>query len=332
MALIGSLATGVSALDAFSKGMEVIGDNIANVNTTAFKDSTANYADAFANLLQGSAASPSSGNGSDVITRQVGEGVQISSIKQNFSQGSSSSTGVSSDFAVSGNGYFQVKDQQNGTAYATRAGDFRVDDSGYLVTTQGYRVQGLSNGTAALTASVDANGNLTFSISSTTAPSTVGDLKIDSNLTTANGGIIDNTGGAFTAAQIDAASPKITNYTVNNAGSIQVNLSDGESYTRGQFLLQSYQDPNALVRQQGNLYTGMQTANPIGGMTLTAANNSPNTNGNGMIQQGSLELSNVDLTNEFANLINTQRSFQAGSRVITTADQLLQTIVNLGQG
>jgi flagellar hook protein FlgE len=329
MALIGTLTSGVSALQSFSKGMEVIGDNIANVNTTAFKGSQAEYADAFGDILRNSASSPSSGNGSDTITMQIGEGVKVDSVKANFGQGTLNPTGVPTDFGISGNGFFQVRDTSGGGTYATRAGNFRVDDQGYLTTTQGYRVQGLSDGGGVFTASVDANGKLNYVLSSTTAPSTVGDLKINLDTTVANGTLVNNTGGAFTNAEIEANAPKINGFGVNSTGDIVLQLSDGETLTRGTVLLQNYQDPNALTRVQGNLYTSLQNANPIGGLTLSATNNTPSKAGNGSIEQGTLELSNVDLTQEFSNLINTQRSFQAGSRVITTADQVLQEIVNL---
>lgn len=328
MPLIGSLTSGVSALKAFAKGMEVIGDNIANVNTNAFKSSRADYGDSFGDILQHSAPSPSGGNGSDVITMQVGEGVHVSSIKANFSQGSLNTTGQSTDFGVSGNGFFRVRDVQGQRDYATRDGDFRIDDQGYLTTTQGFRVQGLTGGLGNMTASV-VNGQLTYAMTSTTAPATVGDLKVDTGLSTAAGTITNSTGGAFTNAEVDANAPKITGFGVNSQGDIVLQLSNGDTLTRGRVLLQNYQDVNTLVREAGNLYSNLQTANPIGGLALSAANNTPGQSGNGQIEQGTLELSNVDLTEEFAQLINTQRSFQAGSRVITTADQVLEEIVNL---
>jgi len=83
-----------------------------------------------------------------------------------------------------------------------------------------------------------------------------------------------------------------------------------------------------------NLYSGMISAGPVGaanGSTSlqTGTTNAPGQNGLGSIQAGSLELSNVDLTDQFANLITTQRSFQAGSRLITVSDSLLEDIVNL---
>jgi flagellar hook protein FlgE len=73
----------------------------------------------------------------------------------------------------------------------------------------------------------------------------------------------------------------------------------------------------------------MAAAGPIGGSTLTAANNTAGANGLGSIQSGALEGSNVDLTQQFSDLITTQRSFEAASRLITVSDTILDDIVNL---
>ncbi|MEA3212871.1 MAG: flagellar hook protein FlgE [Chthoniobacter sp.] len=328
MSLIGLLTNGVSALKAFSKGMEVIGDNIANVNSTAFKSSRIQYADNFADILQHSASSPSDGNGSNVTTMQLGEGVHVSAIKVNFNQGSLNTTGQATDFGISGQGFFRVRDVQGSNDYVTRAGDFRVDDQGFLVTPQGFRVQGLSDGLGQMDATV-VNGQLSYTLTSSTPPSTVGDVKLDSGISITDGTLTNNTGGLFTDAEVDANAPKIVGFGVNSAGDLVLRLNNGDNLTRGRLLLQNFQDPNALVREAGNLFSALQTANPIGGLTLSSVNNTPGQGGTGQIEQGSLELSNVDLTEEFSSLINTQRSFQAGSRLITTADQVLEEIVNL---
>lgn len=94
-------------------------------------------------------------------------------------------------------------------------------------------------------------------------------------------------------------------------------------------MLQNFSDPGALTREGSNLFSGFSAAGPIGGIGLTAANNSPGSNGLGRIQSGTLELSNVDLSAEFADLITTQRAFQAASRVITVSDTVLDDVVNL---
>jgi flagellar hook protein FlgE len=290
MSLIGTLTSGVSAMESFEQGLSVIGNNIANVNTTAFKSGAASYADSFSNILQSSTPAPGTGSGSNTNTVEVGTGVSVSGVSTNYGQGSLSSTGVASDLAVSGNGFFIVKDPSDSSTFATRAGNFTIDSSGYLVTTQGYRVQGLTGGT------------------SSAAPATLGDIKL-------------GTPPSGTALQ---------SYTIDGSGNLTESYSDGTTATTNQVLLQNFQNPSALTSVAGNLYSGMAAADPTSGsLTLSAASNTAGTNGLGSVQSGALELSNVDLTTEFANLITTQRSFEAGSRLITVSDTILEDIVNL---
>ena len=109
---------------------------------------------------------------------------------------------------------------------------------------------------------------------------------------------------------------------------VKVRLSDGSEYTRGQVLLQRFSDPQALQKEGLNLYSGIGSAGPLGGGTAPLAE-APGTNGLGRIESGALELSNVDLANEFTSMITTQRAFQASARIITTSDEMLQELVNL---
>src|SRR5215831_9981204 len=139
MSLLESLTSGVSALRSFEKGLSVICNNIANVLTTGFKSSGTTYSDNFSNLLQNSSPSPADGDGSNVSAEQVGTGVQIASVNGDFSQGTLQPTGNPANLGVSGAGFFVVRDPVSNVDYVTRAGDFRLDDQGYLVTPQGYR-------------------------------------------------------------------------------------------------------------------------------------------------------------------------------------------------
>ncbi|RRJ98002.1 flagellar hook-basal body complex protein [Opitutaceae bacterium TAV4] len=132
MALIGTLTSSVSALSNFTEGLEVIGNNIANVNTTGYKSSSASYSDSFSNTLRAATSVDSS--------RQTGTGVQLAGISTNYTQGSISTTGVSTDLAISGEGYFIVQDPNSGAQYITRDGSFKFDDNGYLVNASGLRV------------------------------------------------------------------------------------------------------------------------------------------------------------------------------------------------
>jgi flagellar hook protein FlgE len=290
MSLIGTLTSGVSAMESFEQGLSVIGNNIANVNTTAFKSGSTSYADSFSNILQSSTPAPGTGSGSSTNTIEIGTGVAVSGVSTNFSQGSLTSTGVPSDLAVSGNGFFVVRDPSDGAEYATRAGNFSIDSNGYLVTSQGFRVQGLTGGSAS------------------GAPATLGDIKL---------------GTPPTGTQLQS-------YTIDGSGNFVESYSDGSTATTNQVLLQNFQNPSALTSIAGNLYSGMAAASPVSGSTtLSAAANTAGTGGLGAVQSGALELSNVDLTTEFANLITTQRSFEAGSRLITVSDTILEDIVNM---
>lgn len=320
MALLESLTSGVSALNSFSKGLDVIGDNIANVNTTGFKGSNVEYEDTFSDILKNSA--PANGNVSDSSVVQIGQGVTVGAIRKDFSQGALSTTGNPADLGISGNGFFTIKDDQ-GNSFVTRSGDFRIDSAGNMVTNEGLKVQGLSDGSLTYTANVDANGNLTFTANPPTAPTTVGNINVSNPLSIAAGTITDNTGGAFTTAQIEAAAPQISSYTVDTSGNVVVSMSDGTSFNRGQVQLQNFNDTSALVREGGDKYSGQQAAGPIG----TPA--APGTAGLGTIQSGTLELSNVDLTQQFSDMITAQRSFQAASRIITVSDSILEEVVNL---
>ena len=111
MALIGSLTSGVSAMQSFVKGMEVISNNIANSKTTAFKRQRVGYSDSFSNTLRG--ASAGTEGGSSRPSLQVGGGVNLSATSKLFQQGAVESTGVSSDLAIVGEGFFRVMDTQN---------------------------------------------------------------------------------------------------------------------------------------------------------------------------------------------------------------------------
>jgi flagellar hook protein FlgE len=285
MSLIGTMDSGVSALQTYEQGLEVIGNNIANVSTNGFKGSNAQYADSFSDVLQGSSAS-GSGSTPDM---QIGTGVQLASVTVNFAQGQITQTGVPTDLAVSGNGFFLVKSPSSSETYATRDGEFSINASGYLVDTQGDFVQGLTGGAAG------------------SPPTTVGNIKL---------------GTPPTGTQLQSVS-------IDNAGDFVETYSDGSTAVTNVVLLQNYSNPNALQNVGNNLYSNLTAAGPVGGGSLSAANNTAGTEGLGSIQAGAIEGSNVDLTQQFANLITTQRSFEAASRLITVSDTILGDIVDL---
>jgi flagellar hook protein FlgE len=327
MALIGSLNSGISALRNFSRGLEVIGNNIANVNSTAFKGARTKYTDSFSQFLRQPSTSPADGNGSNSAASQVGFGVQIAGVQTSFLQGGLTTTGQSTDLAISGAGFFQVQDARSGRTYATRAGDFRTDDRGFLTTNDGYRLQGLTGGYMSYDATVVA-GQLTFTQTVTPAAA-VGDIQVDYNPSFTNGRLTNNTGGVFTDAEVYEKAPRMVSFAFNPNGDLNVRFTNGDEFVAGRVLLMDFRDPTALVREGANLFSGFAAAGVIGSADLTVADNTPGSYGLGEIRGGTLEQSNVDLTEEFANMITTQRSFQAGSRIITVSDDILQEVVNL---
>jgi len=179
-----------------------------------------------------------------------------------------------------------------------------------------------------------------------TSATKIGDVRILVKNQVANDGadvpdgnfkFTDTQGNFLQAGTVDFAAaaasvPKIRAFNVGTSGDINVIMSNGQSFTVGSVLLQSYQDPGALIREGDNLFSGLDTAGPYNGDFRDPSNIDnlrPSMNGLGAINGGSLELSNVDLGEEFSTMITTQRAFQAGSRVITTTDQMLEEAVNL---
>ena len=509
MSLVASLNVGVSALKTYSQGIQVISNNIANVSTTGYKASRAAYSDQFSNLLR--PLVPNQSNGTKVPPTQIGGGVQVQGINAVFSQGTVQSSGNVSDLAITGAGFFRVRDIEGGKDYVTRAGNFRVSTDGTLATQDGYQVQGTfgaqtrviydaangrfnvmgpqdnleridvaSGGSVSITkpsqysfditptsevqdlrvgmtvfsvnsdgtsdsygrvskvegnrvtvsgydgkptASLTAPTNLAFNCvkgtvvdgDTSTVPntayytftlydaSTVESLKIgqavNSKFSTSLNGIITgiersstttkvivkkDVSGAWTnpltglrdssypvgeqlfsldggyreSGQIGSVDvgfsatggrvqvvdtqgvevndvavlakvPGMKSFNVGPSGDIIVNLSNGQTFVSGRVLIQNFKDPNSLIRQGNNLYSGIDNAGPINGSDLTVVGNTAGEDGLGLIQSASLEMSNVDLGQEFAEMITTQRSFQAGSRVISVADQMLEEVVNL---
>ena len=119
---------GLSGLHAAALNLDVIGNNVANANTVGAKASRAEFADIYANHLNGA------GNNS------VGIGVTVAAVAQQFTQGDIVPTDNPLDVAIDGNGFFEVS--LDGTKAYTRNGQFKLDADGYIITTQGARVQG----------------------------------------------------------------------------------------------------------------------------------------------------------------------------------------------
>ena len=168
MSLSSSLFSGISGLSTLGNAMQIIGDNIANVNTVGFKGSSFSFQD----LLSQSVATLSG-------TAQVGRGTALGDINASFDQGSFESTSNTTDLAIGGDGFFVLQESGTGNYFYSRAGNFSFNESGYLVNPEGYVVQGWE---------LDENGEDTGSItdivlsSFTSSPSATDNVEVIVNL------------------------------------------------------------------------------------------------------------------------------------------------------
>lgn len=286
--MIRSLSTGISGIQQFQQKMDVISNNIANSNTTGFKAGRVNFADSFSQTLRSSTSADGTSSGTSAI--QIGSGVTTAAINNQYTQGGLAHTGVPTDLAISGEGFFMVRDPVTGATFATRSGEFKLDANNYLITTTGLRVQGFTD----------------------SGLSNRGDVQVDA---------LDR------PADVDPDA-RYESFSIDKLGRVIVQLDSGEAYARGQILLQRFSDPQALNKEGLSLYSGIGNAGPLGGAGAPTAQPA-GTNGLGRLEAGALELSNVELANEFSGMITTQRAFQASARIITTSDEMLQELVNL---
>src|SRR5262249_29323581 len=190
MGLSNALYTGVSGLNAYSNAISVIGNNIANVNTTGFKESRGNFSDVL---------SASSGTGG---TLQIGRGVLVGNVSPVFTQGAFQSTSLPGDLAIDGDGFFIVKDPKTNALLYTRNGNFALNRDGKLANPEGLIVQGFN---------VDSAGNALplvedINISGQSfPPKTSANTTIQVNLDSTSPLIIDPATG--TVAACDTANP-----------------------------------------------------------------------------------------------------------------------------
>lgn len=147
-------------------------------------------------------------------------------------------------------------------------------------------------------------------------------LDADRNLVTSDGLFVVDSGGGNIQIGDDVVS-----FTIGQDGTINQTMADGTNEAGVQIGIGKVVNPSGLEKVGGNLYRMTTNANPDGALEPVTANNAEE--GTGAIIPGQLEMSNVDLTNEFTEMIVAQRGFQANSRIITTSDEVLQEVVNL---
>ena len=287
--MLRSMFAGVSGLRAHQTMMDVVGNNIANVNTTGYKASRVTFGDTLSQLQRGGTAGGPTGavGPGGINAQQVGLGVRVGAIDTINTQGATQITNRATDLAIQGEGYFVV-DAGQGQLY-TRAGSFSPDTEGRLTDLSGYVLQGY---VAGADGTIDPAGGLS-------------PMKLNIGQPTAN------SEGAL-----------LKSYAIGSDGTVTGSFDDGTNRSIARVALATFVNPAGLVRDGDNrLREDLNSG--------TAQIGVPGDVGKGDLSVGALEMSNVDLAQEFTSLIIAQRGFQANSKIITASDEVLGDLVNL---
>jgi flagellar hook protein FlgE len=285
----------ISGLEAHQTMLDVTANNLANVDTVGFKAQRTTFVDELSQLVRAGAGP--NGNVAGSNPEQVGLGVTVGSIDNLMTTGSLQSTGNPTDVAIQGDGFLRVTTGDPSTPLSatqqieyTRNGDMTINPKGYLTTQEGQYVVG-HGATPSGTAP-----NITYTPNST------------------DGYINVPPGSTDVAIGQDGS----VSYVDQNSS----NATYQQRVTAGYLTLSTFPNEAGLTRMGGSLWTESAAS----GVPSTGT---PNTQGFGQTIAGTLEMSNVDMATEFTNMIQAERGYQANSSVISTADQMLQTLVQL---
>lgn len=257
-----SLWTATTGMSAQTLNIDVISNNLANVSTSGFKRSRADFQDLLYQIMK-VPGSPTSDDTRSPTGIQVGLGVKTGAVGKVFTEGDLIQTENELEVAIEGDGFFQV-DLPNGNTAYTRAGNFKLDGDGRMVTSDGYPLQ----------------------------PEIV---------------IPDD------ARQI----------TISENGVVSALLGDETETTElGNIELVTFVNNGGLLAVGRNLFRETEASG-------VAVVGTPGTDGYGLLLQGFIENSNVNVVEELAQLITSQRAFEINSRVVSTSDEMMQTVTNL---
>ena len=224
-----SFQQGLSGLNAASKNLDTIGNNVANANTVGFKQSQAQFADVFANSLSG---------GSNI---QSGIGVKVATIAQQFNQGVITATSNPLDVAINGNGFFRLSSQE-GISY-TRNGQFHPDKDGFIINSSGMRLTGYSANTAG---TINTSAPADLRISTADLPPAA---------TTKVSGVVnlDSRELALSPATFDLADPT----TYHSTTSVSIHDSLGNASTLSAYFLKTGTNSwDIFAANEGSLLNG----------------------------------------------------------------------------
>ncbi len=297
--MMAGMYAAISGLDANQAMLNESANDLANVNTVAYKGASVTFADSLTQVMHGASGPTSSNGGSN--PEQIGLGVQVNATINEMSEGSFQTTNNPLDVAIEGNGFLRVgpgapkeAELTKGLPAApnyTRAGDLTTDAGGYLTTQSGEYVIGRNAVVVTETA----------------------------------------TGDTYEPGKEDTfilIPPGSSNVAIGEDGSVSYTDENKESkqylqrVTAGYLSLATFPNESGLERLGGSQWA--RTANSGAPLVST-----PDTPGYGSTIGGELEQSNVDLATEMTNMITAERGYQANSRVISTADEMLGTLVTM---
>ncbi len=400
--MLGTIYTGLSGMSAYSRGLDTISNNVANLNTAGFKASTPE----FSNLVFQSGSGAVGGAAGPI---NDGAGVSADANRLSFAQGEFRTTGNGLDAAVDGNGWF-VLQEEDGRLVLTRAGQFEINKDGDIVdvnsgaalmfvtdessmtslnidtlrvydpkvTTEvkltgtlarsgdsttfevpNLTVVDTSGGTQTLTARFvrDADDPLKWTLEITDKDGAVlgsGSVAFDANGTPVEGsnsvtvtvtpqdlpafdvtfsigdpgtfaGVTSPSGGTTSQVQLRKQDGvqlgALTTMSFTEKGELKLGYSNGETKTVGRLVLARIDSPEQLEQLGGSRFRVVGNTMPALGTALTQ--------GLGRVVGGEVELSNVDLTGQFTDLIVIQRGYQASSQMVSTANEMLQQLLTM---
>lgn len=320
--MLRSMYSGISGLKNFQTKLDVIGNNIANVNTHGFKKGRVVFKDLMSQTTSGASSPTATRGGTNPI--QVGLGSTLATIDTVHGSGSRQNTFRGLDLAIQGEGFFMVADgtapnddgviEETGEeAFSnilyTRAGNFYMDENGYIVNSEGKYLVGVR----ADDYSVDANNDNGVVLDD--KPDVSGtdgeNLMVD--------GVLEPNEGEIGTIRIPTTAQS---FSIGNDGSITYIDFNGQPKFAGQIIMSKFPNAGGLEKVGSNYFQATTNSGAPYAQVATVA-------GMGTIAPGALEMSNVDLSEEFTEMIVAQRGFQANTRIITTSDEILQELVNL---
>ena len=367
MALTGAMSAGIAGLKAHMEALNVVGNNVANVNTYGYKAGRVTFRETiYSTQSVGSAGTDTVGG---TNPRQTGNGCSVGTIDLDMSSQGLESTGMALDCAIQGDGFFLVGPKGLDTTTVdglksltlSRVGDFKFDADGYLVDGGGNVVYGfITCSNAGTNSGTTANATVSTHLVPIRLPmAAVGDAT--TNNPKPGAAIypgVDDTSGENVEIPVDLADPNAStgkpiqydSLKIDQNGLIScVNADTKEPVTVGYIALGTVINPNGLIHSEGPYYTvgdaagdisiftpnSSVTGNLLNGKIMDAEGNAVDPDSallagsSTSLLTGFLESSGTDLATEFANMIVYQRGYQANTRIVTVTDSMLEELVNM---